>query len=64
MTVLEVLKKTANDLGDIRVRISDAEQIGNPIRAAVMNINACIDALEKAEEAQHAKEADDQPETV
>ena len=64
MTVIEALRTVKSDLGNIPVRIADSEQIGNPIRAAIMNISAVIDALEKAEEAQHAEDADDQKQDV
>ena len=43
MTILEALKNM------IPVRIVDSETIGNPLRAAVANLGAIIDALEKAE---------------
>ena len=49
MTVLEALKNMRTDLGQIPVRIVDSETIGNPLRAAVANLGAIIDALEKAE---------------
>ena len=49
MTVLEALKSVRADLGQIPVRIVDFETIGNPLRAAVANLGAIIDALEKAE---------------
>ena len=49
MTVLEALKNMRTDLGQIPVRIVDFETIGNPLRAAVANLGAIVDALEKAE---------------
>lgn len=64
MTVLEALKDTKASLAKIPVKIADMNEIGLPIHSAVQNLGVIIDALEKAEEAQHAKEADDQPETV
>ena len=64
MTVLEALKATKADLEKIPVKVADMNEVGLPIHNAVHNIGAVIDALERAEEAQHAKEADDQPETV
>ena len=50
MTVTEALRITANNLGNIAVPISMMQQIGLPINQAIGNINACIEALEAAEQ--------------
>ena len=46
MTVLEALKHIRTDLGKIPVKVEDIVTIGNPIHAAVLNINVVIAALE------------------
>ena len=65
MTVLEALKQVQHDLSNIPVKIGDYDAIGIPIKTAVLNIGAVIDALEnqpaqpapKEEEEKHDEEA-------
>ena len=64
MTVLEALKTMREDLSKIPVKVADMNEIGLPIHRAVQNLGVVIDALEKAEEAQHADNADDKREDV
>ncbi len=58
MTVIKALEVTKNLLTDIPVRIADMDSIGAPIRAAVGNLNAIMEALRKKEQEMPKEEAD------
>ncbi len=64
MTVIEALKATRADLAKVNVRIDELQEIGLPIHNAVQNIGAIIEALEKAEEEQKARQATEKEETA
>lgn len=55
LTVLEALKQIRTDLGKIPVKVEDIVTIGNPIHAAVLNINAVITALENQTQQEQAQ---------
>lgn len=48
MTVLEALSHIRTDLGKIPVKVEDINTIGNPIHAAILNLDSVITALENA----------------
>lgn len=60
MTVLEALKSIKTDLGKIPVKVEDIVTIGNPIHAAVLNINAVITVLENQAQQEQAKPTEPQ----
>lgn len=49
MTVKEVLELTINSLNSICIPVALVKPIGEAIATAAGNLQACIDALEKAE---------------
>jgi len=61
MTAIEVLRITVEQLGMIPVTVSQMEQIGDPILRAIGNINACIEAMERAD-AEHEKKKQEEAE--
>lgn len=56
MTIPEVLKATMNQLNAIQVPVGLMDQIGRPVAAAARNIQACLEAMAKADAA--AREED------
>ena len=50
MTVKEVLEMVVKNLGDIHVPVREAETIGKQIAQEILNLNVCIDAMNKAQE--------------
>lgn len=57
-TVLEVLKETVAMLGNLRIPMSEMENIGFPIGRSINNIRLCVDAIERNEAQNKQKEAD------
>lgn len=56
MTVKEVLELTINSLNSICIPVALVKPIGEAIATATGNLQACIDALEKAESEEAVKE--------
>lgn len=59
-TVLDVLKETAIMLGNLRIPMSEMENIGFPIGRSINNIRLCVDAIER-NEAKKAEPANTEP---
>lgn len=49
MTIREVLEKTAEMLNNIPVPVGLADTVADPIRNAVRNLQACMNAMDAAE---------------
>lgn len=58
MTVKEVIRITMNQLLGISVPRSLNEQIGVPIDRAIGNLQACLNAIDKAEEEKKEEQPD------
>ena len=56
ITVLEALKYTIEMLGNISVPVSMNEQVAVPVAKAIHNINACILAMTKEDEAEESED--------
>ena len=58
MTIEQVLKATADMLGNVNVPAGLIRTIGEPIAAAIENLTACLNAIEadRAAKAEEAKE--------
>lgn len=54
ITVEQVLEITARQLGEITIPVSLVENIGVPINRAIVNINACLEAMKN-----HKKECEE-----
>ena len=50
ITIEQVLEMTVNVLSGISVPANMAKQIGVPIQNSIENLNACLEALDKAKE--------------
>ena len=50
MTVEEVIKVTVRLLGEIQIPVTMIDQVGAPIRAAVNNLNACLNAMQEVKD--------------
>ena len=50
MTVKELLKVTAEEIGEIIVPVKYAEEISRPLCRALYNLETCIRAMEAAEQ--------------
>jgi len=49
MTIREVLEITARNLREIAVPVTLMESIGKPVLGCAQNIDACLQAIDKAE---------------
>lgn len=58
MTVKEVLEVTVGILAGVNVPVALLQQIGEPIAAAIGNLNACIDGMNQAEVKANGNDAD------
>lgn len=47
MTIRDVIQAVINDLGRINVPVGFIEMIGMPVRQAMDNLNACIEAIDR-----------------
>lgn len=59
-TVLEVLKETVVRLGNLRIPMSEMENIGFPIGRSINDIRLCVEALER-DEAKQAEPTNTEP---
>ncbi len=59
-TVLEVLKETVAMLGNLRIPMSEMENIGFPIGRSINNIRLCVEAIER-DEVKKAEPANTEP---
>lgn len=59
-TVLEVLKETVAMLGNLRIPMSEMENIGFPIGRSINSIRLCVEAIER-DEAKKAESSNTEP---
>ena len=52
ITIEQAIRMTVNMLNGIQVPVSMAKQIGVPVQNAIENLEACLNALDKAKEKQ------------
>lgn len=59
MTIKECIGETAKILKQIKVPMEHFDDMILPIRAAISNLDSCVEAIDKAEAAQEEKEHED-----
>ena len=59
ITVLDVLKDVLNTLNSISIPMPQINDIGLPIARSINSIKVCIDAMEKADAARAATQAEE-----
>ena len=62
MTIKDVLTDIRNQLNEIKIPVSQIENIGIPVARAINGIQLCIDTFQQAESGQGQEPKEDEPE--
>ena len=64
ISIKEALNITVGILKDIRLPMDLFDEVGVPIKRAIINLNTCVDVIDQEEKNAHPVQVEEEPEIV